>query len=189
MVQAENLINKKVNAVCGKHLGEKRENSHFWYVIYTKSRNEKKVASLLKKYNIETYCPVKISERQWSDRKKKTETPLFSSYCFVRLTPNNLKDVFKIPGVVRYVYWCGKPAIVHNFEIEEIKRWLSDYDHSSIQIQSIGIYDVVEIKSGPFIDSFAKIVAKNGNQILLELKGLGLKLSVNNNQIILNKVV
>jgi transcriptional antiterminator RfaH len=160
-----------------------------WYVIYTKSRNEKKVANLLKKNNIEAYCPVKLSERQWSDRKKKIETPLFSSYCFVRLTPNNLKEVFKVPGVVGYVYWCEKPAIVKDFEIEEIKRWLSEFDHSSIQIQSLGIDDVVEIKSGPFIDSFAKIVAKNGNQLVLELKGLGIRLTTNNNQILLRKAI
>lgn len=182
-------MTKSIPFLMGKLIPAEISNNLNWYVIYTKSRNEKKVASLLAKSNIEAYCPLKISEKQWSDRKKKIETPLFSSYCFVRLAPNNLKEVFKVPGVVRYVYWCDKPAIVKDFEIEEIKRWLSDYDHSSIQISSIGIDDVVEIKSGPFIDSFAKIVAKNGNQLVLELKGLGIRLTTNNNQILLKKAI
>jgi transcriptional antiterminator RfaH len=160
-----------------------------WYVIYTKSRNEKKVTSLLNKNKIEAYCPLKLTERQWTDRKKKVETPLFSSYCFVRLEPSNLKEVFKVPGVVRYVYWCEKPAIVKDSEIEEIKRWLSEYDHNTIVVKSIGVNDTVEIKSGPFIDSFAKIIAQNGNQLVLELKGLGLRLTTNNNQILLKKVI
>jgi transcriptional antiterminator RfaH len=160
-----------------------------WYVIYTKSRNEKKVANLLTKNNIEAYCPLKIIQKQWSDRKKKIEMPLFSSYCFVRLQAQHLKEVFKVPGVVRYVYWCEKPAIVKNNEIEEIKRWLNDYDNNSIQMQKISLNHIVEIKSGPFIDNFARIVAQNGNQLILELKGLGIRLTTNNNQILLKKAI
>jgi transcriptional antiterminator RfaH len=160
-----------------------------WYVIYTKSRNEKKVTSQLIKNNIEAYCPIKLVKKQWTDRKKKVETPLFSSYCFVKLPAHRLKEVFAVPGVVRYVYWCEKPAIVRDAEIEEIKRWLSEYDHSTIQVQSIGLNDIVEIKSGPFMDGFAKIIAQNGNQLVLELNGLGLKITTNSNHILLKKAI
>ena len=66
-----------------------------WYVLYTKSRNEKLVAERLKEIGIETYCPVLKKVKQWSDRKKVVEEPLFKSYVFVRLEEHNRKDVFK----------------------------------------------------------------------------------------------
>jgi len=43
--------------------------------------------------------------KQWSDRKKKTETPLIPSYVFVNIEEKNRNDVFEVPGVVRYLFW------------------------------------------------------------------------------------
>jgi len=60
--------------------------------------------------------------KQWSDRKKKTETPLIASYVFVNIEEKNRNDVFDIPGVVRYLFWLGKPAIVREVEILALKE-------------------------------------------------------------------
>ena len=54
-----------------------------WYVLYTKPKWEKKVAEQLQAMGIDCYCPLVMKERQWSDRKKKVEMPLFNSYVFV----------------------------------------------------------------------------------------------------------
>ena len=54
-----------------------------WYAIYTKPRNEKKVAENLAAIGIESYCPIVTTLKQWSDRKKMVETPLIPSYVFV----------------------------------------------------------------------------------------------------------
>ena len=56
-----------------------------WYVLYTNPKAEKKVAEQLNKIGIETYCPLVTKIQQWSDRKKKIEVPLFSSYVFVNI--------------------------------------------------------------------------------------------------------
>ena len=61
-----------------------------WHVIYTKSKWEKKVEGLLLKANIESWCPVQKKERQWSDRKKIIEEPLFRSYVFVKIDKDNV---------------------------------------------------------------------------------------------------
>ena len=58
-------------------------NKH-WYVLYTKSNCEKKVAELLNKRGVETYCPINKVYRQWSDRRKQLSVPLFTSYVFVK---------------------------------------------------------------------------------------------------------
>ena len=96
-----------------------------WFVIYTKSRQEKKVALELEKMGITVYCPMINQIRQWSDRKKKVEVPLISSYVFVQLKERDRETVFEVPGIVRYVYWLEKPAIVRDEEIAVMKTWLS----------------------------------------------------------------
>ncbi|MEY3791988.1 MAG: hypothetical protein RLZ31_269 [Pseudomonadota bacterium] len=50
-----------------------QENEKLWHVIYTKSKWEKKVDSLLLQRGFESWCPVQKKERQWSDRKKIIE--------------------------------------------------------------------------------------------------------------------
>ena len=57
-----------------------------WLVVYTKPRQEKKAAAALEKRGIGVYCPLKREKRKWSDRWKWVETPLFTSYVFVRAT-------------------------------------------------------------------------------------------------------
>jgi len=59
-------------------------NNDNWMVLYTRSRWEKKVDKLLKEQNIISYCPVVKTSKQWADRSKTVEIPLFNSYLFVR---------------------------------------------------------------------------------------------------------
>ncbi len=56
-----------------------------WYVLYTKSRNEKKLTQLLSEKGFDVYCPLQETVKQWSDRKKKVQEPIFKSYIFVHL--------------------------------------------------------------------------------------------------------
>ena len=110
-----------------------------WFVIYTKSRNEKKVAELLQKNGVETFCPLVKLKKNWSDRKKIVETPLFNSYVFVNLSEKDRNVVFNVPGVIRFVFWLNKPAVVRNCEIESLKAMLSEtMDSFSIENYQIG---------------------------------------------------
>jgi hypothetical protein len=59
----------------------------FWYVLYTNPKAEKRVSEQLTKMGITNYCPLITKVKQWSDRKKKVEEPLFTSYVFVTLFP------------------------------------------------------------------------------------------------------
>ena len=106
-----------------------------WFVIYTKSRNEKKVADELLKLGIEAYSPMVTKIRVWSDRKKKVSVPLINSYVFVQLAESDRNSIFLSSGVVRYLFWLGKPAIVKNFEIESIKNWLSHSDVFDVVVE------------------------------------------------------
>lgn len=156
----------------------KQKSSLNWYVIYTKPRNEKKVIDRLNEIGIEAYCPLRITKEHYSDRKKAVAKPLFNSYCFVRLEEKNLRDAFKVIGVVRYIYWCGKPAIIRDIEIEEIKRLLTEYEHDAIKVQTLKPNDRIKIQNGPFKDKEGNIISKKGNNLILLLSGLGLRIVV-----------
>lgn len=149
-----------------------------WYVLYTKSRNEKAVAVRLQEIGLEVYCPVKRIRRRWSDRWKWVEEPLFSSYCFVHLAEEQRDEVFRVPGVVRYLFWLGKPAVVRNQEIEQIKTWLNDFDHEQIEVLSFQPGERVAIASGPLMHQGGEVVKQQGNYLYLKLEGLGLLLRV-----------
>ncbi len=97
-------------------------NSKIWYVIYTRPRWEKKLNDLLIQKNIETFLPLYKTIRQWSDRKKKVELPLFNSYLFVNVTLEEYFEVLNTPGAVKYIYFEGKAAIVRDNQIEAIKQ-------------------------------------------------------------------
>ena len=58
-----------------------------WYALYTKPRWEKKIDASLIKKNIESWCPLQKIEKQWTDRKKIIEEPLFKSYIFFFFLP------------------------------------------------------------------------------------------------------
>ena len=144
-----------------------------WYVVYTKPKWEKKVAEQLTKSGIECYCPLIIQERQWSDRKKKVEVPLFNSYVFVRLAENDRNSVFQSSGVVRYLFWLGKPAIVREEEINVIKKWLNTSDAIDLMIDTYKIGDAIEVESGPFTAQKAVVQEINKTHYVLYLESLG----------------
>ncbi|GEL11977.1 transcription antitermination protein nusG [Flavobacterium glycines] len=152
-----------------------------WYVVYTKPKWEKKVAEQLLQKGIDCYSPLVTQVRQWSDRKKKVEVPLFNSYVFVRLNEADRNLVFQSSGVVRYLFWLGKPAIVRDEEIDTIKKWLSAPDQYEISVSSLQVGDKVVLESGPFKSHEAVVreVNRNDNYVLLlESMGCVLKMKL-----------
>ncbi|MDD3723323.1 MAG: UpxY family transcription antiterminator [Lutibacter sp.] len=148
-----------------------------WYVIYTKPKWEKKVADQLEKTGIEVYCPMVTQIKQWSDRKKKVETPLIPSYVFVNIEEKNRNNVFAISGVVRYLFWLGKPAIVREIEILALKESLKGI-LSSVEISEYKTGDTISIPEGPFKGKEGIIKQVGKNRLQLVLKELGMLITL-----------
>lgn len=144
-----------------------------WYVVYTKPKWEKKVAEQLTKNGIECYCPLVTQIRQWSDRKKKVEAPLFNSYVFVRLSESDRNLVFQSTGVVRYLFWLGKAAIVRDEEINTIKKWLDSPDEYELSVANMQVGDKIVLESGPFQSQEAVIKEVNKTHYVLVLESMG----------------
>src|SRR5438105_756348 len=100
------------------------ESSKRWFAMYTKPRWEKKVAGILERKGIECWCPLKKTQKQWSDRKKIVEEPLFTSYVFVHIDDTERSAVLMTDGIINFVYYVGKPAIIRDDEIQIVKKFL-----------------------------------------------------------------
>lgn len=149
-----------------------------WYVLYTKPKWEKKVADKLNQIGIECYCPLITQVKQWSDRKKKIEVPLFNSYVFVQLEDNERNSVFEVSGVVRYLFWLGKPAIVKDGEIDIIKTSLKSPNISEISVTAIQVGDRIKLETGAFSNQDAIVQEVSNTHYILVLESLGCVLKI-----------
>ena len=149
-----------------------------WYVLYTKPKNEKKVAERLTAAGYNVYCPLHKVKRQWSDRVKIIEEPLFKGYLFIQVEDHKRDQVFSFPGTVRYLFWLRRPALVRDAEIKTIQKWLGEYAHEDIDISDILPGDYVRITSGPFTGEQAVLLDKTNKKAVVQLKELGIQLSL-----------
>lgn len=149
-----------------------------WYAVYTKSRTEKKVALRLREEGIEAYCPVKRQEKQWSDRRKVTEEPLFRSYLFVNIDLAIQSAVVRRTlGVVNFVYWLNKPAVIQDDEIVAIQQFLSE--HASVEVlgNTLQVGDFITIDAGALKGQKAEVTGiKNRHEVRLRIDSLGFEL-------------
>ena len=145
-----------------------------WFVVYTKSRSEKRVAALLTRRGIVNYCPLNRIKRQWADRKKLVYEPLFTSYVFVHASDEELYPIKQVSSnIVNFVYWQGKPAVIKDSEIESIQRFLNEYTNVTLEKKNVRIGDVVRILNGPLMDLEGSITAVENNKVKLSLPSLG----------------
>jgi len=92
-----------------------------WYVLYTRPKFEKKICREIDYLKCEHYCPQRVVARQWSDRIKKVEEPLFSGYVFVKGDARARFEMLKIPGVVKFVANERTHATISVSEIDRIR--------------------------------------------------------------------
>jgi transcription antitermination factor NusG len=149
-----------------------------WYAIYTKPRWEKKVARLLSEKGIEYYCPLSKTVRQWSDRKKVILEPVFKSYVFVRVEEEHKWELRKIDGILNFVFWLGKPAIIRDEEIITIQKFLNEFSEVEVTHRdALSVNSPVIVKTGVMMNFRGMIVEVIGNRARVKLSSLGLELT------------
>lgn len=148
-----------------------------WYAIYTKPRWEKKVYALLQEQGVVAYCPLNKVRKKWSDRYKIVHEPLFKSYVFVQVEENEMTKVRMVSGVVNFVYWNGKPAIIKEEEINTIKRFLNEYGHVEVEHIQFTPNQRVKIMSGVLMDKEGIVIRSDKNKVQVVLESLGFRLT------------
>ena len=143
-----------------------------WFALYTKPRWEKKVNQLLTEKGVECYCPLNKVKRQWSDRVKIIHEPLIKSYVFVKVEDSDRSLVRLTNGVINFVYWNGKPAIVKEKEIQTIKRFLDEHENVELRLMELAPQQRVLITSGTFMDQSAKVLDVRKKEVKVAIDSL-----------------
>jgi len=152
-----------------------------WYAIHTKPNAEKKVRDRLSLIDFEVYLPLITNIREWSDRKKKINTPLISTFVFVRIDESKVYDSLKVQGTMGVLKFLGKPAIIKEQEIENLKILMKDTTEVS-QIESIDYEkgEDVLVTKGPFMGLVAQsVVIKGKRRIIVTIEALSSIMEVN----------
>lgn len=157
-----------------------------WYAVYTRPRWEKKVAALLQQKGLESYCPLNKVRRRWSDRMKTLEEPLFKSYVFVRIADAARTAVRMTDGVINFVYWNGKPAIIKDREIATIKQFLDEHENVMLQKIEVGVNERVRVIAGPMMDKEGNVLEVKNKTAKVAIDSLGYVLvaTINKNKLV-----
>jgi transcription antitermination factor NusG len=147
--------------------------SRKWLAVYSRPRWEKKVNQLLIEKGFESYCPLNKVRRKWSDRVKVVEEPLFKSYVFVKVNEEDRTTVRMTSGVINFVYWEGKPAVIKEREINAIKRFLDEYENVELEPMDLQVHQRVKITKGPLMDQEGEVVDVKRKTVKVAIDSLG----------------
>ena len=143
-----------------------------WIAVYTKSRHEKVVIQELENKNIEAYCPIFKERRQWSDRKRWVEFPLFRSYVFAKIELKNSLYVLQAMGVHHIIKFQGNISIIPNEIIQNIKSMI-DGGFTIEQVEYFVKGDEVIVVDGPLKGMDGIVVKiKNENKLVLKVAAI-----------------
>ncbi len=144
-----------------------------WLVAYTKPRHEKKSAEVLKSSGVDVFLPLQKQLKVWSDRKKWVESPLFPGYLFVNISDDDYFKVLNSYGIVKYIFFNQKPAVVKDDVIDSIQKLMSDEINSCVEIKDIELIIGEEfcINKGPLKGLKGKLLNFKGkNKIAIEIE-------------------
>ena len=150
-----------------------------WYVLHTKPRSEKKVEEKLLSTGINAYCPTRTEIRFWSDRKKRVEVPVLPSMVLVQIEDKDINRVFESSGVLRYMFWLGKRAVVRQPEIDILKKYLNgDCNIINTKFLDIKVGDNFNLSSFNNEKGIVNRISKNNIWIYLKSIGCSVKLKL-----------
>ena len=92
-----------------------------WYALRVRCGAEKTVSIIARHKGFEEFSPMRRCERQWSDRQKVTDVPLFAGYVFCRLDPKDRLPLLIISSVQGLVGFGNVPAPIDDHELDAIR--------------------------------------------------------------------
>ncbi len=148
-----------------------------WFVVYTRPHQELKVTKQLSAMGIKNYCPTVTLVKQYSDRKKKVIKPLIYSYVMVHLEEKERKKVFSCYGIVRYLFFLGKPAVIPASQINLMQLKLKGV-YNDVKLTSLSMGQSHTINEGPFSGVTGKVVQTDNKKVKLEIASLGISITL-----------
>jgi transcription antitermination factor NusG len=143
----------------------------FWYAIHTRHQHEAAVQRQLEFDHIHSYLPMVDEVRQWSDRKKRIQVPLFSCFVFIRgiYSPQMHHAVIRKPGVVGFVGVGKRGLPIPDTEIDSIRRLLaSSIPFSPYPFVNTG--ERVRIRGGALDNIEGIVVSNTGRKFIVSVE-------------------
>jgi len=148
-----------------------------WHIAYTYPKAERKIYKKLEIMGITSFLPLHKVMREWSDRKKMLEVPLFPNYIFVYISRRERYEALQIKEIVKYVSFEGKPVTVSDSLINSLKTVIKGNIEVSNDEYCVGMK--IKVIDGPFDGAEGTLIRKNGkSKLLIQIKALGRIVSV-----------
>jgi transcription antitermination factor NusG len=93
-----------------------------WYALTVPYQHERRTEKALQSKGLETLVPLYRSRRQWSDRVKDMELPLFAGYVLCQFDLSDRLQVLDTPGVCKIVGFGGAVTALEDGEVAGIQR-------------------------------------------------------------------
>lgn len=126
------------------------------------------MADLLLNEDIETYLPTVRTLRQWKDRKKIIEVPLFPSYIFVFL--QKLQHYYaglNVEGALSYVKFGKHVARVDDKLVDDLRTMVGGGENVEVVHASFQPLQILVIKEGPLSGLSCEMVKYHGQKKIL----------------------
>jgi transcription antitermination factor NusG len=152
-----------------------------WYVIKTKTHSEVKLLVRLQALGMVVFMPTYSTMRIWSDRKKKVSLPLIPSTLFVNCRAIELNQLYSVPGVAGILRYLGKPALVKDWEIENLRILINELNGQHIEVvnEHFVLGDHVRVVRGPFKGLFGTSLECDGkHRIHITIDSIGAAFTV-----------
>ncbi|MEW6053635.1 MAG: UpxY family transcription antiterminator [Nitrospirota bacterium] len=153
-----------------------------WFALYVKSKHEFVTDSALKEKNIETFLPSIPKRRQWKDRQKTVEFPLFPGYLFVHLQPRSdeFMKVLKTKGAVTFVSLdSGVPTPVNHEEFSSLRLMIESGKELDIY-PHLKEGSHIRIRRGPLKGADGFLLKKEANYMfIVNINLLGRSIGLN----------
>jgi transcription antitermination factor NusG len=155
-------------SVLNNPIGADRANPRgaMWYAVHTRHQHEKFVARTLANKGFEAFLPLYTEVRQWRDRTKVVELPLFSCYVFLRGDLDRRLAIVTTPGVHAMVSTAGKLAGIPEEEIQTVRSVIE----SRVNVEPhpfLKCGDRVRVKAGSLRGLEGFLVRKKGQARLI----------------------
>jgi transcription antitermination factor NusG len=143
--------------------------SDLWYALKVRPRFERSVVSHLQSRGYDPFLPCYAVKRQWSDRVKSIELPLFPGYIFCQFDINARFPIVTTPGV-SFVVGVGRvPEPIAQNEIESIRAVIASGLHYE-PYPYLTVGQLVQVERGA-LTGLAGLITdlKNGSRLIISI--------------------
>ena len=163
-----------------------------WYAVYTRSKSEK----IAKQYfeensNIVSYVPTIRQTKRYTRKIKHSDIPLIRCYVFVKIAPQQKREVFRNPYVIQFLRIGNEIYPIPEEEISILKRVTGHFENIElIRAENYQIGEEVEVIAGNLTGLKGNIIrgSKSGKNVVIELRRIGFQLSLQIDPIYLTRV-